>query len=373
MVYGIVAVFIDLPHALLIAAGVLATIISTLSLQLARGLGRNDVFAQASLAMGLASFGVAAVLVAGLHMGIQGVLLSIVLANLLASTYILIKVRIGSYVSLSHKVVDRELQKALIAFAWPLVPSAVSWWFIRTFDRTLVSIIVGLAANGMYAAANKYALIFNSLYSIFDMSWTESASEHIESKDRDVFFSGVYNKSFKFFTVLAVGLILVTPFVFPILVGEEFMGAQQYIPILITGGLLNAFVSQYSVIYIAKKLTKSVLVTSVAAAVISIVLNLILINYIGALGASISLMMTFLVLAVWRHYDIKKYVKVKFERFIFVKIATLLIITSSLYYINNTWVDVANLIIVGLLALMFGREVLLGAVNGTVRKLTRKS
>lgn len=372
-VYSIVVLFVDLSNAVLIATGVIATVISTLSLQFARGLDRNDVYAKASVITGATSFAVATALIVGLHMGVAGVLISIVASNLFASIYIFFKVHMAQYVSLSQKVVDRALQKELIQFAWPLVPSAVSWWFIRTFDRTLVSLIAGLAANGVYAAANKYALIFNSLYGIFDMSWTESASEHIDNKDRDNFFSGVYNKSFKFFTALAIGLILVTPFIFHILISEEFNQAQDYIPLLIIGGLLNALVAQYSVIYIAKKLTKQVLITSVTAAIISVLLNIVLIQYIGALGAAISLVITFLVMAIWRHYDIKKYVNVKFERFIFVKIAGLLVISTALYYINNVWVDLANLLLTGFMAIIFGREVLLGAFTGVMRKLTRNN
>lgn len=371
--YFAITAFINLPYTLLIAAGVLATIISTLFLQFARGLNRNDVYAKASAITGLVNLVTAIALVAGLNMGVAGVLVAIASANLLASGYIFLKLKIGQYVSLSRTVINADLQRELVRFAWPLVPSAVSWWFIRTFDRTLVTVIAGFAANGIYAAASKYTLIFNALYGVFDMSWTESASEHINSKDRDSFFSSVYNKSFRFFTSLAVGLILVTPFVFSALIGEEFSQAQEYIPILIIGGLLSAFVSQYSVIYIAKKLTKEVLVTSVSAAVISVILNLILISYIGALGASIGLAVTFLVMAVWRHYDIKKYVNVRFERFIFIKIACTLVIASSLYYIGNIWIDVINLSVTGLLAIVFGRDVLAGAASGALRKLTRKS
>lgn len=370
-IYLLVVSFISLPNFALIAGATLATVLSTLFLQFARGLDRNDTFAKASVVIGLTNFGVATALIVGLHMGISGVLASIIISNLVASMYIFFSARLAQYISLSHKVVDRGLQKELIQFAWPLVPSAVSWWFIRTFDRTLVSLIAGLAANGVYAAANKYALIFNSLYGVFDMSWTESASEHIDSKERDSFFSGVYNKSFKFFTALAVGLILVTPFIFPVLIGEEFSGAQEYIPLLIVGGLLNAIVALYSVIYIAKKLTKQVLVTSVVAAIISVIMNVVLIQYIGALGAAMSLVITFLVMAVWRHYDIKKYVNVKFERLIFIKIAGLLIISSALYYVDNVWVDLANLVLLGLAAIIFGREVLMGAYSGLARKLIR--
>ena len=373
LLYIAVSFLFTIPKSELVLLGVLATISSTLLLQFARGLGRNDVYAKASVVLGTANLGVAIGLVVGLKMGVVGVLISIALAHFSASLYILIAAKLTNYISFSGKIVDKSMQKELIRFAWPLVPSAVSWWFIKTFDRTLITIIVGLAANGLYAAANKYALIFSSLYSIFDMSWTESASEHINSKNRDKFFTAVYNKSFRFFTALALILITITPFVFNVFVGEKFSQARIYVPVLIMGGLLNAFVSQYSVIYIAKKMTKKVLITSISAAIISVVLNVILINAIGTMGAAVSLVITFLTMAVWRHYDIKKYINIKFEKFLFVKIFILLTIAVSLYYINTFWADILSLLIVGTMGVIFGREVILGAIKGMLRKLSTKN
>lgn len=371
LLYGIVASLIGIPHSILILSAILAISLSTLFLQFARGLGRNDVYAKASIILGATNLLLAICLVAGLHLNVLGALVALSTAHMLASLYIFVSVRLYEYISFSKKISNKKMRKKLMNFALPLIPSAVSWWFIRTFDRTLVTLMVGLAANGLYAAANKYALIFNSLYSIFEMSWTESAAEHINinSDKRDVFFSSVYNKSFKFFTALAVLLVVITPFVFSAIVGDGFIEARLYIPFLVIGGLFGAFVSQYSAIYIAKRMTKKVLLTSISAAIISVLLNITLISAIGTLGAAISLAATFLIMAIWRHYDIKKYVNIKFEPFIFSKIVVLLILTTTLYYVNTDWSNVVNLCISGGYAIFFGREVFFSTFESIKHKL----
>lgn len=372
ILYAGIASIIHIPYAGLIALGVIAMMTSTLLLQFARGFARNRLYAIASIVLGLTNLLVVVVLVVWLKAGVEGALYALAISHVTATTVLFIALRLHRYISISRSVIDRSMQHRLISFAWPLVPSSLSWWFIRAFDRTLVTIIVGVAANGVYAAANKYAAIFTALYTIFDMSWTESASEHIESKDRDKFFSAVYNTSFRFFTSLAIGLIAITPFVFNVMVGEDFMEAKYYIPILILGGFLSAVVGQYSAIYIAKKLTRQVLVTSISAAIISIVLNLVLISVIGTMGAAVALVCSFLVMAIWRHHDIKKYVTVKFESWLFIKIALAFLVTVSLYYIDNTYMNIVNIILTVSIAYLLSQDTLSQGAKKLLAKVRTK-
>ena len=374
-IYGVLAWSLGIPHAVLIAVSGVAIVFSTLALQFARGLGRNDLFAQGSIALGVVNLVVTAVLLVWFSLGIEGVLYGFAASHIATALFVHIRLRLSSYISLKRPYIDRVMQKELIAFSWPLVPSAASWWFIRTFDRTLITVIAGVAANGAYAVANKYSMIFTALYAIFDMSWTESASEHINSKDRDKFFSGVYNTSFKFFTALAIGLIAITPFIFDVFIGSNFSEAKYYIPILIAGGFLNAIVAQYSVVYIAKKMTKEVLVTSISTAVISVILNVIFINAIGAMGAALALVLSFLVMAIWRHFDIKKYVTITFERLLFTKIIMLFAIVISLYYIDDLYINTICLILTTIIAYLLSRSVIaasLGSVIGKLRSIAKR-
>lgn len=372
LAYACVAAAVTIPYAPLIAASVVATVFSALSLQLARGLARNDLYALGSIVLGISNLAVSAVLVAGLKMGAEGVLWGLAIANTLTAVVVATGLRLHRYVALDGSASDVAMCKDLIGFAWPLVPSAVSWWFIRTFDRTLVTVIVGVTANGVYAAANKYAAIFTALYGIFDLSWTESASAHINSKGRDKFFSSVYNSSFRFFTAIGIGLIAVTPFVFGFLIGEEFTDARKYIPILVLGAFLNAVVSQYSVVYIAKKLTREVLITSIAAAAISVLMNLILINLIGVMGAALALVASFATMAIWRHHDIKKYVTITFDNWLFIKLGAAFAFTISLYYVDNLYLNIFNLVATIGVAFVLSKKTVMGGAGGVLAKLAAR-
>lgn len=367
--FGVVGVFVQIPHAPLIVMAIILTIFSSLFLQFARGFGKNTLFAIASILSGLVNLAASAVLVVLLGLGVEGVLWSTITANLILVGYLFITLRLYRFISFASLTDSRAIRKELIDFAWPLVPSAVSWWFIRTFDRTLVTMFLGLAANGVYAAANRYSLILNALYSIFDLSWTESASAHINSKDRDKFFSDVYNTSFRFFGALGLVMIAITPFIFGAIIGGEFQEAYLYIPVLILGALFNAAVSQYSVIYIAKKKTKQILVTSILAAVISVALNLALIPLLGIMGAALSNAIAFLVMTVWRHFDIKRYVTVTFTGNLFVKLLLAYGVTISLYYVGNIYVSVINLAIAGIIAFLLSQTMLAMGFKKAIAKM----
>ena len=115
----------------------------------------------------------------------------------------------------------------MLKYSWPLVPNGISWWLINASDRTIVSAILGTAANGIYAVALKFPSIIISFLGIFVMSWTESASVHIDDKDRDEFFSSVANNTVRIFSSLSMLVIAAMPFVFNIIIGEEYRSAYE--------------------------------------------------------------------------------------------------------------------------------------------------
>lgn len=331
--FALLNIFITIQYANLVLLSLCATIFSNLFLQFARGLGDNKKFAIASILTGITTLIATLVFIVMAKMGVDGMLLSIVLANIVCSLYLFFALKIYRYITFGGY--DKSLQKELINYSFPLVPNGVSWWVINVSDRTIISIAIGLAANGIYAVANKYAAIFSSIFGIFSMSWTESASVHINDKDRDNFFSETINASVRLFGSLGLLLIVFIPLLFPFLVSSAFSEAYLYIPILVIAAFFNAIVGLYSAIYIAKKLTKQVAATSLVAAAVNISLTLIFIPFIGLYGAAVATALAYLSMAIYRHYDIKKYVKITYEKNLFVKIALLYILAMSLYYFDN--------------------------------------
>ena len=63
-------------------------------------------------------------------------------------------------------------------------------------DRAIISSILSVAANGIYAAANKFSGMYINAYNIFNIAWTESAAVHINDQDKDEYFSKKLGKNF---------------------------------------------------------------------------------------------------------------------------------------------------------------------------------
>lgn len=326
-------IFITLQYANLILLCLCAITFSNLFLQFARGMGGNKKFAIASLITGLMTLMATVGLVIFAKMGAEGMLLSIVAANTACALYLFFALKLYNYIRLRDY--DKTLQRELISYSSPLIPNGISWWVINVSDRTIISIIIGVAANGIYAVANKYAAIFSSIFAIFSMSWTESASVHINSKDRDSFFSETINASIRLFGSLGLVLIAFIPLLFPFLVNTAFNESYLYIPILVVAAFFNAIVGLYSAIYIAKRLTKQVAATSLVAAALNISLTLVFIHFFGLYAAASATALAYLAMAIYRHYDLKKYVKITYEKNLFIKLAFIYVVTLTLYYFNN--------------------------------------
>ncbi len=310
-----------------------AMAISNLLLQIARGVGKNTKYSAASIIAGIVTVASNLLLICVFHFGAESILISMAIANVVCSLFLVCALNIPHYFMLAKS--DKKLTKEMLKYSWPLVPNGISWWLINASDRTIVSAILDTAANGIYAVALKFPSIISSFLGIFVMAWTESASVHINDKDRDEFFSSVAANTIRIFSSLSVLVISVMPFVFDIIIGSEYRVAYDYIPIAILGVFINCIVSVYSAIYVAKKMTKQVASTSIASAIINIVVDLGLIKFIGLYAAVVSTAVAFLVMVIYRHFDVKKYVKIKYNPKDIILAVIAFVLVTICYYANS--------------------------------------
>jgi O-antigen/teichoic acid export membrane protein len=367
--FSIVGALFTVPYIMLIAFIVVVSIFSNLFLQFARGLGDNKNYAIASILTGLTTLAVSIWLIAFAGLGVSGLLISIALSNLICVIYVFISLKMWRYIGFNNT--DKALQKEMIGYSLPLIPNGISWWVINVSDRTIITLILGSAANGIYAVSNKYAAIFSSIFSIFSMSWTESASVHIDSKDRDAFFSQTTNAVIRLFGSFGLILIAFIPLIFSILVSAQFNESYLYIPILILGAFFNSIVGMYSAVYVAKKLTKQVMNTSLAAAGINIILTLVLMPFIGIYAAAISTAVAFLAMSIFRHFDLKKYVSISYEKGLFFKIGSLYVVAMLLYYFNTPVANITNVLIISIASFYLNRSAI-KVIRNKVMSFKRK-
>lgn len=370
ILYVIVTSFWKFNFRWLILIDIIICTFSGNFLQISRGMGRTLDYSISCLITGALTIVSNILLIAVFKLGAFGMITSMALANGVGALYLFIRLKL--YKLINFKLMDKKLIKEMYQYSIPLVPNGISWWIVNVSDRTIISYVLGTAANGLYAVSNKFPTILSSLLGVFNLSWSESAALHINSPDRDEFFSDISNTVTKLFTSLGVGMIACMPFIFPLLINSKYNGAFNQIPILVLGAVFNVVVCLYSAVYIAKKMTKQVATVSIIGAIINITINVLFIKYIGLYAASISTAISYFVMMVYRHIDLKKYVNIKYESGLIVK--TFLIFTFSiiLYYQKNMILNIINLIVVVIYAFIMNKDFLNSVKKLFLSKFGRK-
>ncbi len=346
--------FIHNEYKYFLMANLLMGILSSISLQICRGLGDNKTYAVGSFITGALTVILNVIFIVAFKWGAYGMLIATAISNLLCAIYVFVKKKVYKYIDIKQN--DKKLLKDTIKYSVPLIPNMISWWIVSASDRTIISAVIGVAQNGIYSAANKFSGIFSTLYSVFNLTWTESASININSEDRDEFFSKIFDFIVRFFGSLCLGTIAVMPFVFGILVNEKFAESYYQIPILILGSVFNILVSFLGSVYVAKKLTKEIAKTSIIAAIINIVVNIALINQIGLYAASISTVIAYFAMFIYRWIDVKKYVSIKTNKALIAVLSVSFLVAIITYYLKMKIISIVVLLAVIIIAIYINKD-----------------
>lgn len=356
-IYVLILNLIYIKYSNLILLNIVICIYSNLFMNFCRGLGYNIIYSLASFLCGVTTIIFNILFIVIMNSGAKGMLISMIISNFLTTLFLFFK--LGLYKYISFKVRDIEMIKSFLRYSVPLVPNSISWWIVNVSDRTIITFFLGVAANGIYATSNKFSSIIISIFNIFSMSWSESVSLNIGSKDRDKYFSETINTTFRLFSCLCIVVIAFMPFVFNILIDKQYGEAYYYIPILLLSTLFNIVIGLYSGFYIALKMTKQVAITSIMGAIFNIIINLLFIKIIGLYAASISTVISYLIIAVYRYFDLKKYITIKWDGKYLYSYIIIFIYCLVLYYYNKTILNILNITTVLLYSFIANKKIIL--------------
>lgn len=368
IVFGIVGNFIHNPYKYFLATNVVTSMFSSMLLQTSRGLGDNVAYSLGSLVSGAGTIVLNIIFIVVFRWGAYGMLFATMLANILCMIFVFFKLKVYKYLSLMAW--NKSILNSIWKYSIPLVPNALSWWIINASDRTIISQFLGIAANGVYSASNKFSAIIITVFSIFNMTWTESASMYIKDNDSSEYFSNIINVTIKLFTSICLLVIAIMPFSFSFFItGSSFAEAYMQIPILLIATLFNIIVSLLGSIYVALKKSNEIAKTSIYSAIINIVINILLIRYIGLFAASISTLLAYLSMSIYRYIDVQKYVRIKIDFTYVIIILPLIILVLFTYYLNNMVLCFVSLLLTLSLGLYFNKNILRQILQTALRRV----
>lgn len=353
----LLSLFFNINYVYYLCILIITTMMSNYMLQISRGFGDNIGYSVGSMVAGISNVALNVYFIMFLHIGFYGLFLSQIISNILCSLFLLLRIKIYSYISINNYS-KKELYE-LLKYSLPLIPGNICWWIVSISDRVILSNMIGYSSNGIYSVSNKFSNAFITIFNMFNISWTESAALHINDKDKDEFFSAVVNRMFKIFSHFAIIIIIIMPFVFNIFVKNDFIEAYNYIPFLMLGSIFNVLLGLISPIYIAKKMTKKIAITSFSAGVINIAINLLLVGSIGIWAAVISTVISYAIMSIFRLIDIRKYVRIKINFRSVIQIIILFTAATCIYYFNfNKYINLLlDFIIMIIMAISNKKEI----------------
>lgn len=275
------------------------------------------------------------------EMGLTGLLLGYAASYLLVSLVIIFNGHLCNSFSI-HSFSFSSL-KELLRYSIPLIPNSVSWWIVNVCDRTIIANILGAAFNGVYAIATKIPAICTSLFSVFHLSWQQSASEEVGSSDYSYYVKNVFNNIVKILTSVCIVVMATNFLFFYIFFDERYFAGYYQSPILIVAILISFLTQFLGGVFISYEETKVNGITTFIGAVLDVIINLLFLKTIGLYAASISTLVSYFVIFIIRWILLNRKVKISIEKsnIIYILILTYFFVTQ---YINNLLLNIINLI-----------------------------
>ncbi len=197
----------------------------------------------------------------------------------------------------------RIILKMALKYGMPFVPSGIGAWFQRYFDRILMLRFSGMWDVGLYSFAFAFAGIFNMLWFQIRQGITPAFVKKLDDKrgEGDEALSE-YSEYVTLFFALAsfVGLVIgiYSKEIIHLIANERFHSSYLLIPIFILSMFFQNAREIFEIPVTLKYKTWFFTFRTFMGAMISVILNILLIPSLGGVGAATSMLITFLIIMI---------------------------------------------------------------------------
>lgn len=244
-------------------------------------------------------------------LGVTGYICSIIISD--ALTLLGLTVIAELYKFVDFRRIDKQLLREMMKYSLPLIPTYILWWITSASDRWFVIDMISSHDNGIYSAAYKIPTLLLLVTTLFNQAWQMSAIENKDQKDLPDFYTRIYGAYSSVLFMGAAGLIMIVKPLTYLLVDNDpaknYVYAYHYTPILIIAMIFQCLCQFMSSIYSVRKKSMNSMLTSLVAAAVNIVLNILLIPRYGVYGAAVATAASYFACFMVRIFDARSYVK----------------------------------------------------------------
>jgi len=307
-------------------------------------------------------FNLASVLIAIFYL--HGNVVTILRAQTIAYMVSAIVFTITVWPALSFNLMPRVIKPGLY-FILPLIPHTLSGLLLTNTGRALVERHLTLAELSLFGVAAQLSLIPGVIANGLNQAWTPFLYENIHQPGFKNIFANIARKNL--LLVLIIGAI-VSIFTYDLLflIGKEkYLQAANLVPVLTFTYFMQMLYFTYVPVLIYYKKTGLMPLISIISGAFALIMNMLLVPQYGMMGAAISTVSAFAVMAMLAYYYSRRHFKcpiISGRLIVFIALLLLMIIINATIVRQFEWSLqlVSKFVFVGLMIYLLPR---LGLLN----------
>lgn len=333
-----------------------------------RGLGKIKEFAIVTSSKNIMQLLFNVIAIAVLHWGMEGLLFSLCLSELIAFFVVATVSKMWSQIKCRY--VSSKCIREMLVYSVPLIPNTLCSQIINISDRFIISGFMGSAANGIYAISYKFPAVIDTFYHFFYTAWSESASRVFSKgkEEAEKYYQSLHEMIDNMLFAVILLMISVMPIMFRIFVRGDYIEGFDYVPYLMLAMYFASMAKFYSGIFTALKKTKAMATSTIIAAIVNVIVNLALIDAIGLYAAAISTLIADVVLVEIRRKFLQKDVPFKTDCKKTVVRIIMIVYVMCLYSYNNWTKIVVSIVGVSIYSFFDNKE----AISTLAKKIIKK-
>ena len=229
-----------------------------------------------------------------------------------------------------------RLWKHMLVYALPLLIVGVAGSINLSIDKILLPRLLpdhadAMSQVGIYGACYKISIIMT----LFVQTFRYAADPFFFSQSGQKDAKKLYADVLKFFTIAVSLIFLLTMMYIDVVIkfiGEDYRSGAGVIPILLLGNLFLGIFYNFSIWYKLTNRTYFGAILSVIGATITLVLNFLLIPYIGYFGSAWAAFFAYFTMMIMSYFLSRKYFPVPYD---LKRIAGYLIFAVLLFLISE--------------------------------------
>lgn len=193
---------------------------------------------------------------------------------------------------------DIATLRPYLVFGLPLLSATICVWLFDLSDRYVIGYFLGASAVGVYSVSYQIGSVVSFFWAPFGVVLLPAIAPLYEQRNLQA-VKAYLSHSFKFFLAFAIpasfGLSILSNSILATLTTPEFATGYSVIPLVALAKMVLYTSMFYQTVLMLTKRARSIGFLYVVTAAVNIVMNVILVPWIGILGAAIATLAAFII------------------------------------------------------------------------------